>query len=384
MVSKFLLAASIVAAATQSATGVITRQDLAVAGAGSPYYRIPALAVTVKGTVLAAYDARPTLADLPGPISLALRRSTDGGRTWRPQTVVRSGPEPEGYGDPSFIIDRTTGRIFLFHAAGLRQGYFGSATGHRHDDPDVLQADYSYSDDDGVTWRHRRITDAVKDPSWGGLFAASGQGIQLRYGPHAGRLVQQYVVRVGGRNWAASAFSDDHGGTWRMGQLVGPDADENKSVELSDGRLMLTIRARPVRKVAWSSDGGMTWTGLRDEPALVDPANNGAILRVHPDAPAGTAAARQLLFTNTESRDRRENLVVKMSCDDGVTWPIRQVVEAGPAAYSTVTRLSDGRFGLLYERGNVAAIVYAAFDLAWLGGGCATGGEGIAPRRQAP
>ena len=172
------------------------------------------------------------------------------------------------------------------------------------------------------------------------------------------------------RNWAASAFSDDHGDTWRMGQVVGPDADENKSVELSDGRLLLSIRARPVRKVAWSSDGGATWTGLRDEPALVDPANNGSIIRVHPDAPAGASEARQLLLSHTESPDRRENLVIRMSCDDGATWPMRQVVEPGPIAYSTVTRLPDGRFGLLYERGSVDAIVYASFDLAWLGGGC--------------
>lgn len=355
----------------------IERQDLAVAGVGSPFYRIPALTVTLKGTVLAAFDARPTLADLPGSIAIVLRRSTDGGRTWRPQTVVRSGQPPEGFGDPSLLVDRVTGRIFLFHAASQRQGYFGSAAGNRHDDPEVLQADYSYSDDDGVTWQHRRITHGIKDPTWGGIFAASGQGIQLRYGPHAGRLVQQYVVRLGGKNWAASAYSDDHGDTWRMGQLIGPDADENKSVELSDGRLMLTIRARPVRKVAWSSDGGATWSGLRDEPALVDPANNGSVVRVHPDAPAGTAEARQLLFSNTETRDRRENLVVKLSCDDGATWPVRRVVEAGPAAYSTLTRLADGRFGLLYERGNVDGIVYATFDLAWVGSGCPAGGGGM-------
>jgi sialidase-1 len=281
VVTRTLLSLTLTAALLQSAVPSFTQQDLATAGAGSPFYRIPALAVTASGTVLAAYDARPTLSDLPGPIAIVMRRSTDNGRTWLPQFVVRRGEGSEGYGDPSLLVDRITGRVFLFHAAG-------------RDHPDVLQADVSYSDDDGLTWTHRRITSQIKDPAWGGLLPSSGQGIQLRYGPYAGRLVQQYVVRFEGRNWAASAYSDDHGETWRMGRLVGPDADENKSVELSDGTLMLNIRAKPFRKVAFSRDGGATWTGLRDDEQLIDPANNASIIRVYPEAPTGTP--RSLAF----------------------------------------------------------------------------------------
>lgn len=371
--TRSLLIVATGVAVLQASAAPLTHQDLATAGSGSPYYRIPALAVTTSGTLLAAYDARPTLADLPSPIAIVMRRSVDGGRTWEPPAIVRKGEAPEGFGDPSLLVDAVTRRVFLFHAAGKNQGYFGSHTGTGHDDPDILQADVSYSDDDGLTWRHRRITSAIKNPAWGGLFAASGQGIQLRYGPHAGRLVQQYVVRFEGRTWAASAYSDDHGDTWRMGRLVGPDADENKSVELSDGTLMLNVRARPFRKVAFSADGGETWTGLRNEEQLTDPANNASIVRVHPDAAKGTRDARQLLFSNTESRDRRENLVVRLSCDDGATWSIRKVVEPAGASYSTLARLPDGRFGLLYERGAVSAIVFTAFGLDWLGGGCAPG-----------
>jgi sialidase-1 len=370
VVTRTLLSLTLAAALLQSAVPSFTQQDLATAGAGSPFYRIPALAVTTNGTLLAAYDARPTLGDLPSPIALVMRRSTDNGRTWLPQFVVRQEPAPEGVGDPSLLVDRVTGRVFLFHAAGRNQGFFGSHTGNRHDDPDVLQADVSYSDDDGLTWTHRRITSEIKDRAWGGIFASSGQGIQLRYGPHAGRLVQQYVVRFEGRTWAASAYSDDHGDTWRMGRLVGPDADENKSVELSDGTLMLNIRAKPFRKVALSRDGGATWTGLRDEEQLIDPANNASIIRVYPEAPTGTPEARQLLFSNTESRDHRENLTLRLSCDNGATWPVRKVVEPSGASYSTLARLPDGRFGLLYERGSVTAIAFATFNLEWLGGGC--------------
>src|SRR5690606_8993751 len=130
----------------------------------------------------------------------------------------------------------------------------------------------------GLTWQHRRITAEIKDPSWGGIFPASGQGIQLRSRPYAGRLIQQFVVRRNGRNFGASAISDDHGATWRMGFLVGPGVDENKTVELGDGRILPNSRARPHRLVAWSHDGGVTYHGLRADTPLVDPGNNGAII----------------------------------------------------------------------------------------------------------
>lgn len=220
--TRGLVSIAIAAAGFQATASQLAQQDLATAGSGSPFYRIPALAVTTKGTLLVAYDARPTLADLPNPIAIVVRRGVDGGRTWGPQTIVRKGEGLDGFGDPSLLVDTATGRILLFYAAGVNQGFFGSHAGNSHDDPDVLQADVSYSDDDGLTWQHRRITREIKNPAWGGIFAASGQGIVLRHGPHAGRVVQQYVVRFEGKSWAASALSDNHGDTWRMGSSRAP------------------------------------------------------------------------------------------------------------------------------------------------------------------
>jgi sialidase-1 len=369
-----VLSLGVVTAAQPTASAAdpgLVSQDLAAAGVGSPYYRIPALAVSTKGTVLAAYDARPTLADLPSNIHMVLRRSTDNGKTWQDQQIVRQDPAPQGYGDPSLLVDRRTGRIFMFYAAGRNQGYGGGATGNDPNDPDVLQADYSYSDDDGLTWKHRRITPQIKDPAWGGMFAASGAGIQIKRGSYAGRLVQQYSVRYQGQNWAASAYSDDHGDTWQMGALVGPGTDENKSVELEDGRLMLNSRARPNRLVAYSSDGGQSWQGLHADPNLIDPADNGSILRYNENAAPGTEQASWLLFSNNESTSSRTNLVVKQSCDNGKTWPIRKVVEPGFAAYSTLTRLPDGNFGLLWESQNYQRITFSKFSREWLDGVCA-------------
>ncbi len=356
---------------------VLTSQDIATAGVGSPRYRIPALTRTTKGTLLAAYDARPTLSDLPSNIGVVLRRSTDGGATWQAQQTVRKDPAPQGYGDPSLLVDRERGRVFLFYAATVNQGFFGSATGNDETDPDIEQTDYSWSDDDGLTWHHERITADIKDPAWAGLFASSGEGIQLRHGPHKGRLLQQYALRrPDGTTHAVSAYSDDHGATWRTGTPVGPGGDENKTVELSDGRVLLNNRSKPYRTIAHSADGGITYTPLRQDKELPDPANNGSLTRVAPGVPATHPRADWLLFSNTATGAGRSNLTVRLSCDNGENWPVRRTVEAGSAAYSTLTMLDDGtgadpRVGLLWERADYRHLTYSAFDLKWLGGVCA-------------
>ncbi|HEX7325662.1 MAG TPA: sialidase family protein [Rhodanobacteraceae bacterium] len=357
--------------ATFRANG-LTQQNLAVRyGDGYPQYRIAAFAVTKQGTLIAAYDARPSMSDLPSHIAVAIRRSTDGGATWGPQQIVRQAPAPAGFGDPSLLVDRRTGRIFLFYAAAMRQGYIGSHTGANPHDPDILQAEYSYSDDDGVTWRWRNITRQVKNPAWGGLFAASGEGIQLRQGPYAGRLIQQYVIRIGAHNYAASLYSDDDGRTWKMGRPVGPGMNENKSVGLADGDVLMDVRASPKRLFALSRDGGESYSRPYPVAALTDPGDNGSIIRYAPAAPASDPRAHWLLESNTDDPDIRRNLVVRMSCDDGRTWPIMRTVDPGSAAYSTLARLPHGRIGLFYERDGYRALTYTSFTLRWLHGVCA-------------
>lgn len=356
----------------QDAAAGLALTDLAVRGQGGfPQYRIPALTATTRGTLLAAYDGRPTVADLPDHIKILLRRSTDNGRTWSEQQVVREAPAPKGFGDPSLLVDSDTGRIFVFYAAGVNQGFGGSATGNDENDPDVLQTDYSYSDDDGLTWTSRRITAQIKDPSWAGMFAASGQGIQLRHGGFAGRLVQQYVIRIKGQNYAASAYSDDHGKTWKMGRPVGPGMDENKTVELADGTVMLNSRAKPNRLVAYSRDGGATYSPPQAAAALTDPADNGAIIRYAPEAKPSDPRSRWLLFVNNDDPALRRNLTVRMSCDSGKTWPVSRVVEKDSAAYATLTRQAKGRIGLFFERAGYQRLTYTSFGLDWLRGVCA-------------
>lgn len=356
-----------------------TEQTLAMGGDGQfPNYRIPALAVTNAGTVLASYDGRPTYIDAPGPNSILQRRSTDNGATWGPTTVVHGGKatDPiEGYSDPSYVIDRETGAIFNFHVKSFDVGLMGSVPGVDPEARNVLHAEVSVSNDDGLTWTHRLITaDITPDLSTRSRFAASGQGIQLKYGPHAGRLIQQFtIVTATGDFQAVSIYSDDHGQTWKSGTPVGTKMDENKVVELSDGRVMLNSRdsgRSGYRKVAYSTDGGITYGPVTIDRELPDPANNASIIRAYPEAPQGSDRAKVLLFSNAASKTSRSNGTVRVSCDDGETWPIAKTFASGQTAYSTLVTLPDGNIGLLYEPGH-NGIVFAKFNMAWLNGVCA-------------
>lgn len=374
---------------------------LAVRGTGGyRQYRIPALAVSTAGTVLAAYDGRPNLDDLPNPIDLLLRRSLDNGHSWEEQRVVRSGSGLNGYGDPSLLADAVTGRIFMFHAAGTHAGFFEAVAGLEPDD-DVQHCDVSFSDDDGVTWQHRRLTAQLKigrgagapDHGITGIFAAAGQGIQVHAGPFAGRLVQQFVVLVDGEIMAASAYSDDHGENWTLGSLIGKGPDgigpnENKVACLDDGRLLLHSRATPRRLAAISNDGGETWSPLEPVEDLPDPSDNGSLVRFdgRPSVTSLTTPATNswLLASNNQDTSLRRNTVLSLSTDNGASWPTKLVLCEGSSAYSTAARLPDGNIGVLYERQGYREIVFVSVPVEQLTGqpAAAAGAAPEAPLRR--
>ncbi|GAA1698797.1 hypothetical protein GCM10009792_18590 [Microcella alkalica] len=368
------------------------------------FYRIPALAHLGNGVVLASWDARPgSAADAPNPNSIMERRSTDNGRTWGPARIVAAGKQAHasgprfGYSDPSYVVDRETGTVFNFFVYSKDQGFFGSAYGNDDENRQVISSAVISSTDGGLTWSEPRlITDVTKtaagsvdaqgvyQPIAGDVranFATSGEGIQLRYGQYAGRLIQQYagsILQPDGttRIQAYSVYSDDNGTTWQKGVPVGTGMDENKVVELSDGRVMMNSRDSDngrQRKVAISTDGGRSYGPVTRDAELPDPTNNASIIRMHPDAPAGSAEARKLLFTNSNNgaNGNRVNGAVRVSCDDGATWPGLRTIDPGFFAYSSATVLDGGLFGVLWERNYTNDMQFTTFDEKWINYLCA-------------
>lgn len=358
--------------------------------AGFKCHRIPALTTATNGWIIAAWDGRPeTCQDAPQANSIVYRISKDGGKSWTPiQTALAGTPGANkvGFSDPSFVVDRVTGTIFLFSVKSFDAGLFQSQLGTDPNARNILQAHVIESHDNGQTWVNpRTITDQVTqghDDQWFTRFASSGEGIQLRYGAHTGRLIQQYAVANAGSTslMAVSVYSDDHGATWKPGAPSEGSADENKVVELSDGRLLLNSRTQGTagqRLEAISYDGGQTWGPFRHNWDLTDPRNNASIIRAYPNAPQGSARARVLLFSNADSASARANGTIRVSYDDGFTWNEGKVFESGDMAYSTLHALSDGTWGLLYETGGYKNIAFMRVEAAYLG--LRDPGEDVAP-----
>ena len=361
--------------------------------AGFKCHRIPALTTATNGWIIAAWDGRPeTCQDAPQANSIVYRISKDGGKSWTPiQTALAGTPGANkvGFSDPSFVVDRTTGTIFLFSVKSFDAGLFQSQLGTDPNARNILHAHVVESHDNGQTWVNpRTITDQVTagyEGQWFTRFASSGEGIQLRYGAHAGRLIQQYAVANSGSTslMAVSVYSDDHGATWKPGAPSEGNADENKVVELSDGRLLLNSRTQGTagqRLEAISYDGGQTWGPFRHNWDLTDPRNNASIIRAYPNAPQGSARARVLLFSNADSSTARANGTIRVSYDDGFTWNEGKVFESGDMAYSTLHALNDGTWGLLYETGGYKNIDFMRVDAAYLG--LSDPGEDVAPTPQ--
>ncbi|WP_216402956.1 exo-alpha-sialidase [Arcanobacterium phocae] len=363
-------------------------RDVLLAQPGSFGYtchRIPALA-KVQGRLIAAWDGRPgSCQDAPNPNSIIMRYSDDNGKSWSDvHTIARgkSGPQKYGYSDPSFVVDEETGAIFAFFVKSFDAGIAASVQGTDPDQRNVIHTVYTKSTDKGQTWSAPvLVTEQVsRGQRQAGRFAASGQGIQLKYGEHKGRLIQQYTV-VNDGNWntgkhqAASLYSDDHGVTWQVGNPIGgvhgAQMDENKVVELSDGRVLLSSRTYENgwggRHYAISTDGGQNYTlDQSNDKRLKDPRNNASILRAFPDAPMNSERAKILFSSHANNTSHRQDGVVSYSFDDGKTWGNSPLFKSGAMSYSTMTPLGNGEFGILYE-GDNTTIMFKKVDFAWLG-----------------
>jgi sialidase-1 len=367
--------------AGSSASTPLQQQDVFVAGQGGYHtYRIPALIVTSNQTLLAFCEGRKHSRSDTGDIDLLLKRSTDSGKTWGETQVVWD-DGPNTCGNPCPVVDERTGIIWLLLTHN--PGDTGEAQIKEHKGSGTRTVWVSRSEDNGKTWAPPvNITASTKDPSWGWYATGPGVGIQIQHGPHRGRLLIPCDYSFQGPDRAGRGpaveggshiiYSDDHGQTWRLGGTVSPQMNESQVVELSDdeGGLLLNMRntAKADRRAqSVSGDGGQTWTAPEYPPELVEPRCQASLLRY--DWPNGKELGR-LLFSNPAS-PRRRDLTVRLSRDEGKTWPVAKTLHEGPAAYSCLAVLPDKAIGCLYECGRTNAyerISFARFPLAWVEG----------------
>ncbi|MCM1347790.1 MAG: glycoside hydrolase [Firmicutes bacterium] len=313
---------------------------------GSKFYRIPAITTLPDGTIVVVADKRiDKLDDLPGRIDVVARRSTDGGRTWGPYITVAEHDETGGYGDPAIVYDRRTGDLIVISSHG--NGLWDKSPSH---------TSVSRSRDGGLTWEKPvDISDQIftTDPNGKqpikltAAFASSGRALQLKNG----RLMFVLVTRKEGVDPfpCYAIYSDDGGKNWKVSKTPATlDGDESKIVELPNGDLLMSIRARfkNTRKFSLSKDKGVTWTELTDGyDNLKDVKCNGDIISLKHNG-------RDVLLQSLPAGPWRSNITIYASYDGGKTWPHSYQVMHGPAAYSTMTLLPDGKtIGMVTEEG---------------------------------
>ncbi len=350
----------------------LQQTDVFVAGQdGYHTYRIPGIVTTKAGTVLAFCEGRKNSRSDSGEIDMLVKRSADGGKTWGAQQLVWS-DSTNTCGNPAPVVDPTTGIVWLlmtWNDGADKEDAIGYRKAR-----DTRRIFVVQSKDDGVTWtKPKEITSSVKKPDWGWYATGPVNGIQLTRGAHPGRLVipanhsslttsTQMVSR------SHVIYSDDHGQTWQIGGLEDEKTNESTVVELADGSLLHNMRSyfgKNKRAVARSKDAGLTWSKVTLDETLIEPVCQASILRyAWPEA----GQPGVILFSNPAST-KREKMTVRLSRDDGTTWPVSRTINAGPSAYSCLVVLPDRTVGCLYEGGAKTPyerITLARFPLGWL------------------
>jgi sialidase-1 len=335
----------------------------------SKSYRIPGLAVTPKGTLIACFDIRwDGSHDLPADIDVGVMRSTDRGDTWGPMIVALDydknvpGSCGNGVGDPAVLVDSKTGHVFL--AALWSKGdnaWNGSKPGMTPDETGQLVI--TRSADDGLTWEQpRSITPQIKQKEWKLLFNGPGAGICLKDGT---LVFPAQFKNAAGKATSCFIFSTDQGENWKISPGAIPDSpptSEAQIVQLADDSLLLTMRneSRAPRRLwsRWQWSGQLEngkWVDTWDE--VLDPVCM-AGLTYHPKG--------YVLLSNNNST-RRERLSIRHS-KDGKAWSEARLLDARPTAYSCLTVLPDGDLGILYEGGDhsVETLTFARFPLEWV------------------
>jgi sialidase-1 len=339
--------------------------------------RIPCILALPDNTVLAITSARSVPSDW-AVIRLLMRRSTDGGKTWAaPVVLVEDGRNVVD--NPVAIWDAQTKVVHFLYQTNYERVW------------------HMQSSDSGKTFGRpveitRQLAAFHKYYKWNVIAPGPGHGIQMKNG----RIVVPVWLCIGalnksghGRSHRPSVtsviYSDDNGKTWQCGDIL-PDTfknmNETVAVEADDGGVWLYIRNEDPayrKAIAYSKDGATNWTALKLAPELYTPICFASVLRI-----SGMPDRSRILFCNPNSPAKtkaqvkwggrtRENLTVRLSYDEGKTWPVSKVIEPGRSSYSDMTLLPDGTILCMYEHGfnpdniyNTRYMTVARFNLEWL------------------
>jgi sialidase-1 len=368
------------------------------------HVREPYFAIAVDGTLLAVRNNKKQL-----------RRSKDGGQSWGEIIDL-----PITHSDSSMIVDENTGDIMSVRMWNGKDMVFRSTDhGKTWAEEETTIKPNELMRRLAASGSKRRVTKAEQDKS-GTYYLhanASEAGVTLRHGKHKGRLLVSATFRPHAKAhpsdrdptneiYSCAIYSDDGGATWQVSRFF-PEGftEEAALVELHDGRIYYNSRShsgyydktlarklRPdeiMRREAWSTDGGESWEDLHISQVLPDGGGYGRGYGMKGGLTRLPVKDRDvLLFSNADtSGGDRKKMTVWTSFDGGKTWPVKRLVYASHAAYSSMEAgrpetASEGLIYLLFEGGpdgRYSAMQVARFNLSWLLDGERTGNGEVPP-----
>lgn len=394
--------------------------------------------------------------DHPNRIHLVLRRSRDGGRTWEHAATLLQLPHNAQAIDSCMVQDRDTGRIFLITSTypenitvftsesgvgylqeegrakrilvddagqqylvqpGGRVTLNGEPTaftalkngtelflndrfaGYTYMEKSPLRVPRTsflmmlYSDDEGLTWSEPLDLNPLLKKEWMHFWGCGpGTGLQLKYGPHKGRLLMQtYCFNKNSIQSPMFIYSDDHGLTWHMGESINDgrlyegklyhaetagnwdlDSSESQGVELPNGTVLLFAKnyRNPTRcvAVAVSRDGGASFEPhVRHDPALHSTYSLSVV-----EWPAKLGGETAYAYASSDSRAGNYNGAVKLGFfrDDAegghIEWKHSRLFKPGVFGYCFLCPLSGDTLGIAYESSGALHLSFQTMDLAFL------------------
>lgn len=376
-------------------------------------YRIPAIACTGSGKLVAVADYRHSRTDIgvlkngkgemtDGEIDIHCRISTDNGLTWGETIVVADGLGARatdafhvGYGDPAIVADWSSDDVAMLCCsgdvsffAGTRQNHQGIAAFH--------------SADGGLTWDEpfdlaESFYSQLDSNSSGpvcALFVGSGkihQSRAVQVGGHK-RLYCAVLVRASDKSRRNYVFySDDFGRSWTL--LGDPDTpaipqggDEPKVEELPSGDVVISSRIRGGRAYNFftftdAASGQGTWgeMAISDESCggtvAENNSTNGEILII-PALRTADGTPTWVALQSVPFGPGRNNVGIYYkelaSAEDYATpkafaadWDGRYQVSFTGSAYSTMVMQADGKVAFFYEEDTYKAVSGGGFTLIY-------------------
>ena len=351
---------------------------------GYTTYRIPAIIKAPNNDLLAFCEGRVNSSSDFGNVDIVMKRSTNKGKSWSRLNIIVNNDSLQA-GNSAPVVDVSdpefpSGKIYLFYntgnnhesevrkAKGVREVWFISS----------INNGLSWSDPVNITTQTHKPNAPTKNSTytfkedWRSYANTPGHALQIQSGKYKGRIFIAANHSEGNpknkfEDYRAHAYySDDHGKTFNLSEsLKIPGSNEATAAALSNGRLVLNARNQQgdkrYRIIAISNNGGKNWDSTYFDENLPDPVCQGSLLNI------GTYKNKEILaFINAADTKNRNNLTLRISKDEGLSWFKSGVIDktndtkqiTDYTAYSDIVLLNKNTIGILYEKENYSKIVF--------------------------